>query len=227
MMAFGCKKEDDEPQPQPNNPPTEATYDIVANGIPKFVETHFTILDSVTQVSKFRSGLGHDYSDEFEECRSMKHYYPVPMGTNIYAPISGTVNFVLQESQGYKIQINSSDQPAFYFELFHLNLANPVEVGDAVTEGQLMGTHISNQTMTDIGVFVKVPSSNAEPDVRLISYFDVMTDNLFQSYVNRGVLHRDSCIISQFDRDLDPLDCNTNWPAFTGAGNIPNWVSLQ
>ena len=32
-------------------------------------------LDKIDKISKFRSGIGHDYWDDFENCRSMKHYF--------------------------------------------------------------------------------------------------------------------------------------------------------
>jgi hypothetical protein len=53
------------------------TWDIAANGIPKFVGRDFTQLSKIDKISKFRSGEGHDYSDGSETCRSMKHYYAV------------------------------------------------------------------------------------------------------------------------------------------------------
>jgi len=67
-------------------------YDIDKYGISKFVDTDYIELDKIYRVSKFRSGIGHDYSDNFEENRSMKHYFN-PKNTvdwsliNIYSPI--------------------------------------------------------------------------------------------------------------------------------------------
>ena len=48
-------------------------YDIAANGVPRFVSADFTELAKIEQISKFRSGFGHSYTDGFENCRSMKH----------------------------------------------------------------------------------------------------------------------------------------------------------
>lgn len=187
--------------------------------------THdYTILDSVKQISKFRSGVGHDYSDDFETCRSMKHYYPVRKGTEIYAPISGTINFILPEWAGTKIQINSDFHAAFYFELFHVDLDTSLKIGDHLEAGQLLGTHSSNQTMSDIAVFVRVPGVDSAA-TRFISFFDVMDDNLFTDYQQRGLNHRDSLIISKASRDADPLTCVGQWG--NGIGNIPNWADLN
>ena len=50
-------------------------WDVDANGIPKFVTSDHIELSKIEKISKFRSGIGHDFSDNFESCRSMKHYY--------------------------------------------------------------------------------------------------------------------------------------------------------
>ena len=51
------------------------TYDVDAKGIPQFASADVIELDKISELSKFRSGEGHDYSDKFETCRSMKHYF--------------------------------------------------------------------------------------------------------------------------------------------------------
>jgi hypothetical protein len=50
-------------------------YDTDANGVPRFAESNCIELHKISRISKFRSGAGHDYSDDFETCRSMKHYF--------------------------------------------------------------------------------------------------------------------------------------------------------
>lgn len=40
---------------------------------PKFIQADFVELDKVYVISKFRSGVGHDFSLGDEKCRSMKH----------------------------------------------------------------------------------------------------------------------------------------------------------
>ncbi len=77
--------------------------------LPLFIEHDFTDLDYMEQVSKFRSGAGHDYSypddtDPTETNRSMKHYfqpYPIYRGTDlavpVYAPFTGTITLVSTE----------------------------------------------------------------------------------------------------------------------------------
>lgn len=229
FLIISCQQDDDFIPDDTNPPPTEITYDIDANGIPKLIEIDYTIIDSISQISKFRSGIGHDYSDSTEACRSMKHYYPVAKGTPIYAPISGTVNWLQEEWAGTKIMLNVTAEPAFYVELFHVELKDALEVGTTVTAGQLLGWHASNQTSSDIAVFVRVPSTSSPEgaETRFISYFDLMPDALFSTYQARGLSHRKDLIISKAERDQDPLDCNSPWPSPDGAGTLANWAVLQ
>ena len=41
----------------------------------KVITEHYLDLDAIWRISRFRSVVGHDYSDESESCRSMKHYF--------------------------------------------------------------------------------------------------------------------------------------------------------
>ena len=64
---------------------TDDFYDIDAKGIPQFAGVDYIELAKISRISKFRSGIGHDYSDDFEQCRSMKHYYmPISTKTSLY-----------------------------------------------------------------------------------------------------------------------------------------------
>ena len=173
----------------------------------------------------FRSGIGHDYSDDFESCRSMKHYFnPKSNGSvdwstvQIFSPVSGTVPQIWEGWAGTTVQIKSEEYPAFYFIIFHVNLTNPLNVGDLVTAGQQLGTQA--QTASDIAVEVSTPSG-----WKLVSYFDVMTDSLFQNYQARGLSSRDDAIISKEARDADPLTCDGD--QFTDSGNLENYVVLN
>jgi hypothetical protein len=69
-----------------------ATYDINALGVPKFLNINYIDMRKITKITKFRSAVGHDYSDatQFgpkddikgfgptESCHSMKHYFIQP-----------------------------------------------------------------------------------------------------------------------------------------------------
>ena len=70
-----------------------------------------------------------------------------------------------------------------------------------VNAGEMIGT----VTGTDIAVYVNTPEG-----VRYISYFDVMTDNLFTLYQLRGLIDRNAIIISKETRDANPIMINCN-----------------
>ena len=106
-------------------------WDIDANGIPKFVTSDHIELDKIERISKFRSGEGHDYSDDFESCRSMKHYYSPDSQVvdwsqiKIFSPVDGTILKMEVEglpNSGKQLHIRSTAYPAFTFRIFHVNV---------------------------------------------------------------------------------------------------------
>jgi hypothetical protein len=206
--------------------PTSAdTYDVDANGIPKIAEVNYIELEKVYSISKFRSGVGHDYSDYFETCRSMKHYFQPKSNADwssikLFSPVKGKVSNTIEEWAGTQVQIQSEEYPAFYFIIFHVNLTNPLNVGDAVTAGQQLGTHIGSQTWSDIAVGINTPDG-----WKLISYFDIINDTVFKEYETRGILSRNELIIYEEARDADPLTCTDG--EFENEGNLENWVTLN
>jgi hypothetical protein len=229
-LVPGCKGSNG-PAPGPGAT-TTVYYDVDKNGIPKFVRTDYIELSKINEISRFRSAAGHDYRDDFEKCRSLKHYFwpaggdpgmahtPSWAEIQLHAPVSGTVSRVFEEWAGAQVQIQSKLQPGFYFIIFHVNQLKPLAVGDTVSEGQLLGNHIGDQTMSDMAVGVTTPTG-----WKLVSYFDVMTDSLFLTYQARGIANRDSLIISKTARDTDPLTCNGE--TFTATGSIPDWVMMK
>ncbi|MDP1726189.1 MAG: hypothetical protein Q8M15_13105, partial [Bacteroidota bacterium] len=60
---------------------------------------------------------------------------------------------------------------------------------------------------------------------RMVSYFDVITDGVFNDYFNRGVQTRADLIISKAKRDANPLTCNGD--TFIGTDTLVNWVVLN
>jgi hypothetical protein len=200
-------------------------YDVDAKGIPRFVTVNYIDLSKIARISKFRSGEGHDYSDDFESCRSMKHYFVPKDGIDwstvqVYSPIKGKVIRTIQEWAGTQVQIYSDEYPAFYFAIFHINLVNSLNEGDEISAGQLLGTHIGSETWSDIAVGITTPDGR-----KLVSYFDVMTDEVFQAYQARGLSSRSDMIISKEARDADILSCSGD--AFMNTGQIENWVYLN
>lgn len=218
VLFHSCKKET-KTETRPD------VWDIDKSGIPKF-SVIYTNLARISKISRFRSGIGHDYSDFVEHCRSMKHYF-YPADTTdwskveIFAPVSGTLTRVEQEGFGFKYEIQSSDYPAFRFVIFHLNPSQSRQPGDKVTEYEKLGNHIGSSTFSDIAVIVNDPTRQG----RMVSYFLTLTDEAFQLFKSRGISGRDSFIISREQRDASPLICNGD--QFAGEGSLENWVILQ
>jgi hypothetical protein len=205
---------------------SELRFLFESNGIPRFVTTDYTELAKISRISRFRSGEGHDFSDAYESCRSMKHYFVPGLavdwgGLKIFSPVNGVVECLRPErSFGTQLLIRAHDQPAFLFVLFHVNPTNSIRIGSAVVAGQYLGTHWGLDTSSDIAVRVATPRGE-----KLVSYFDVMTDALFQTYQPRGVASRQDMIISKEERDADPLTCEGE--SFLDRGHLPGWVDLH
>lgn len=212
------------PAPQSNSKNTE--WDIEKQGIPRFVSHQYLDLDAIYRISRFRSGEGHTYVDEFESCRSMKHYFQ-PVSTadwstiRISSPVEGTIVFLRAEQTfGTQVAIRATAQPAFTFIIFHVALIAGIDSGARVTAGQRIGSHIGTQTMSDIAVGVNTPGG-----YKLVSWFETMTDELFASYAARGVAARTSAIITKSDRDNNRLTCDGE--AFVGTSTLDNWLTLR
>ncbi|TAH38993.1 MAG: hypothetical protein EYC69_13815 [Bacteroidetes bacterium] len=246
ILLWSCSKESDpletvtDPIAQPADTIPSNTGTIYYTGnidsLPKFIKVSYMEFDSIGRISKFRSGVGHDYSDDFEFCRSMKHYFEpknfsIPnVDIKIYCPFKGVVERVIQEWAGTQLYITSTHHPAFAARLFHVNLTRSIALGDTLQEGELIGTHIGNMTSSDIAITVLTAtdgpkdSTISQSGIRYVSYFHVMTDSLFQKFEQRG-LYLDSIIIPLAVRDADPLDCNNE--AFNGPGTLSNWIQIQ
>lgn len=195
------------------------------NNPPKFIQADFIDLKKIYSISKFRSGSGHDFSGGGETCRSMKHYFntqdnqekmslfeqnngipPKPDGINdinIYSPVDGTIADVQREQMpiGEQIYISPKSNPNYTIRLFHIYLNERIKKGSKISAGQKIGI-ISLYQNTDIAILAGRYSR------KYISYFDVMPDNIFAKYVDRGVKSRSELIISKEARDADPLQCN-------------------
>lgn len=203
----------------------DETYDVWSNGIPQFIETDYINLREIRRLSRFRSAAGHDNSDDFESCRSMKHYF-VPQDvvdwTNICitAPASGTVHSIFWEEVGAQLRIRSADYGAICVVVYHVTPCNTLAVGQSVDAGEAIGRHASTDTVSDIEVGISTTGGWMN-----VSYFDVMPDVLFSNYVDRGLTSRTDVIISKEERDADPLTCIDG--EFQSPGSLPNWVDLN
>ncbi|KIG13284.1 hypothetical protein DB30_00379 [Enhygromyxa salina] len=199
--------------------------------LPGFVEHSYIDLDQIGWMSKFRSGLGHDYSDAFEHCRSMKHYaYPLDgvdwSTVEVYAPVAGQVIAVEQEWAGSRVQIRSSLHPEFDFLIFHIDLMGPLAIGAELEAGELLGTHIGDQTWSDIAVFADIDGPDLNGDGRLISYFELLSDSLLAEYQARGGINSPAdIIITQAERDAMALCCTDG--QFDDDEDPADWIALD
>jgi hypothetical protein len=220
VLSGGCQ-DDEERHQVPDD-----VWDIDQDGVPQFVGTNFIELDRMARISRFRSSVGHDYSDFSESCRSMKHYFEPDAATDwstirVFSPVGGILTRVEDEGLGFKLEIASDLYPAFRFSIFHVTPAEPFQVNDHVTEGQILGTHFGNATYSDISVIVNDPTHQG----RMVSFFQVITDSVFGQYVDRGVATREEMIITRAERDASPLTCEGD--QFTSVDALESWVQLD
>jgi len=229
-MANACRMDFADNIPYTLNYPHagDNPYNSALYGLPKFILKNYIELDKIDSISRFRSGEGHDYSDSFETCRNMKHYFKPRQDVDwslvkIFSPVNGVISNVFTESVGgYQLWIVPFGMPAFNVTLFHVNLSVPLNIGDTLWSGQQIGTHTGSQTTSDIAIQISTPNGTFQR----ASYFEVMTDKLFACYMSRGIMTRDTLIISKAARDADPLlPCNGQ--QFFYQGTINNWVTLH
>jgi hypothetical protein len=222
LIIPGCSKKHDD-----NNNTHNDIWDIDKDGIPKFINTNYIELPKIYRISKYRSSVGHDYSDSYEHCRSMKHYFEPKSDVDwttvkIYSPVSGIITRVEPESiGGTKIEIASDAYPAFRISIFHINLQGTRNVNDKISAGELLGTHTGSQTYSDISVIVNDPARQG----RMVSYFDVITDQVFSEFSTYGINSRLVMIIPKSERDANPLTCSGD--TFTSSDPLESWVILN
>jgi len=201
-------------------------YDLDALGAPRIITRDYIELAKIERIARFRSGIGHDYSDDVEHCRSMKHYFQ-PLGTVdwstvvISAPVDGTIASIDDEQTfGKQLHITPTALSLASVVIFHVKPDAGTVVGATVAAGARLGTHIGSQTMSDIAIWLNTPRGR-----RLVSYFDAMVDGVFANYQARGVASRADLSITAAERDASPLACTGE--TFAGAGTLVNWVTLR
>lgn len=197
---------------------------------PKFIQADFVELNKVFMVSKFRSGMGHDFSvGSGEFCRSMKHYftsidanqpdyktlgggdktkYPMPTLENdvkIFSPVDGTLKFLDSDDVAFnhEIQIVPDSYPSITIRLMHVQNAPDIREGK-VNAGQLIGLVLANQSF-DLAIETQRSGINK---TGFISYFAALPDEIFAKYQARGVASREDLIISKEYRDAHPFGCH-------------------
>lgn len=206
---------------------------------PKVVKAHFMPLETVDSISKFRSGAGHDFSDNTSPCSSMKHYFqpptdeeyqkthslpPPPDGTTdipIVSPVDGTIRGIEGENIdfGNQIYINVEGQPGLIIRLFHIFPDKSVKRGLKVKAGDRLGV-IGGHQGTDISV-----QAGFGPTTRFLSYFDVLPDSLFADYAKYGITARNQLQFSAEYRAAHPLSCQGE--QFTTHGTLESGDFIQ
>ena len=222
----------------------------LSQGIPKFVKHDFIELDRIDKISKLRSGYGHDFSyGTDEKCRSMKHYFwakggdpgkphsPKWMTIKYFSPVDGTIRDVTYTEHEYGTEaqfvLHPDEQSAFRLRFFHIKIPSALGEGSKVKAGQEIGTIGHEDSHGEIGVEVQTIQG-----MELISFLQIVDDNVFAEYQKRGIEKREDLIISREERDANPLECDYSTEAgFFAKRDEPkyqkwstgkeNWVFLN
>jgi hypothetical protein len=234
----------------PSNPPKIATH-------------NFIDLDPYIRITKIRAVYGHNYnygSPEYDptgaSCSSMKHYFDAYTSdqrwdgsfgsydtrgvVKFYSPVDGNMNSVIpneiEQGTEYQFYISPTDYQRLTFTFHHVDLLEEFVSGGSVTAGQHIGYIMRPHGQGEIAVTISV-GSNSE----YISFFDVMTDEVFAEYQARGITSRDQMTISKEERAANPIPCTLgdgqggkfysasgDQEAFNGWQDGPdNWVELE
>lgn len=206
--------------------------------MPRFATAFYLDLAQIERVSRFRAGVGHDYSDSYERCRSMKHYLcPIPCPGSgapppavtpppwteleVRSPITGTVaRLDGEQTFGTQLVLEPSGHPGIRVKIFHVTPISDLAPGSPVTAGQLLGTHASTQTMSDIAV-----EQDLADGFRLISFFETLSDEAFAPFAAYGLTSRAALQISPEERDAAPLTCEGE--RFMSPDPLEDWLALS
>ena len=198
---------------------------------PQFIQADFVELDKVYAISKFRSGVGHDFSvSSGETCRSMKHYfstidatkpnYKIDKGLNladwpapvegydatIFSPVDGTIAIISRQPEkglmGDEIVVVPDAYKSIRIRLMHVTpISEDIKAGTKVTAGQKIGLVHANQSF-DIAI-----ESVSIFKTSYISYFAAMPDEIFAKYQARGVESREDFIFTKEEIDANSWEC--------------------
>ncbi|MHA1731349.1 MAG: hypothetical protein ACTSU5_05365 [Promethearchaeota archaeon] len=198
--------------------------------VPKFVDHDWTELDKMYEIGKFHSMLGHGYPDDNSHF-SDKHYF-TPIFTYLnrsdsvksFSPVDGIIATIFDEQHrlpngtilGKQVHITSLAHPSITFKLFHQNIDGfNLRMGMKVKAGQQIGyLDLRAPPSTDIAV------------TRLgkeISWFQVLTDELFAKYQQRGIANRSMMIKTE---EQAQASLSRGYDA-NGEDDPADWVVLK
>jgi hypothetical protein len=224
LLLYACATTPDPTLTPPPEPEKTFPAEFPTDPLPRFVNTNYIELDKISRISYFRSAVGLSFWDEFEFCRNMKHYFQPRddvdwAAVKIFSPVDGQISKLDVDWGGIWVHIIPDLYPQFTFTIFHVALDPTISEGMHVAEGQQLGTHVGTMTTSDIAV-----GWNIIEGFKFVSFFEVMTDELFETFANRGIQSREEMIITKEERDEDPLTCEGE--IFTYRGTLPNWFTL-
>ena len=219
------------PPPTPTNGPINLGPPVDPANPPRIAVNNFIDLAPYISITKLRSAYGHNYTfgdDEHDptgqSCRSMKHYFDAytldqrwsgnfgsydTKGTvNFYAPADGTLMDLVPSSSSagpeYQFTIQSSEYPRLAFKFHHVDLLENLQNGGTVVAGQHLGYIARFNGQAEIVTYVVLGPGTAE----YISFFDVMSDEVFAEYQARGISSRSQMSITKEARDANPIPCD-------------------
>ncbi|MBI1970904.1 hypothetical protein HYS47_04095 [Candidatus Woesearchaeota archaeon] len=208
----------------------------------KFIVATPFDLTQVSEISKFRSCVGHDYSGfnangEREMQRSMKHYLNginsvIGSGdkVKVYAPFDGKITYIDEDfasfegkQRGQQVWLSGKSTDGWVFVFFHINLLGPIQKDTNVKAGQHIGyANLENSPNFDItlkkfGFFG--PNTIESP-------FLHMSPEVVKQYSDGG-LKFEELTISKSERDAEPCSCTgeyCSFPSTSPESNPEDWA---
>lgn len=128
------------------------------------------------------------------------------LSTPFYSPVDGWVTGTGESSGvGNMIEIMPDNAPQWRIKMYHVWIDPSIHLFSHLKAGQVIGKSYMDIGWGDIAIHYRFVGGE-----RLVSYFQVLPDNLFEKYKARGVKSRDDLIISKEFRDAHPLECLNN-----------------
>ena len=211
------------------NLPETAYASIDPANPPKIATHNFIDLDPYIRITKIRAVYGHNYSYGSPEhdptgtsCSSMKHYFDAYTSdqrwdgsfgsydtrgvVKFYSPVDGNMYTVvpqeIEQGTEYQFYISPTDYQRLTFTFHHVDLLEEFVSGGSVTAGQHIGYIMRPHGQGEIAVSISSGSKS-----HYISFFDVMTEEVFAEYQARGITSRDQMTISKEERAANPIPC--------------------
>lgn len=215
------------PTPPHTPKPTAQTIPRPTPQPARYLTAHSLDPAAVARISRFRSGAGHDFSDDAETCRSMKHYLVPRDGIAaadlvIRAPAAGVIDGLDPEWAGIKVTLAPDAAPDERVVIFHVATRAGLAIGDRVAPGDVLGHHATLETWSDVAI-----EDRAHGGYRLVSAFERLSDALWAEWQARGITDRAALIIPRAERDARPLACAAPHGPFDAPDGPGDWVVLQ